>query len=667
MLADLARSGLTAADAKRMGLTPTPRGYKIPYHDIHGKDTGFYRERLLMAPEGLDALKLKPRKYSQPADTGVELYFSKAIKGWPAKLADPKVVRVFTEGEKKVEKANIEAIKAGFHEIVFIGLGGVAAWGDGQGNLLPEFDDACPEGSIAYICNDSDAATNVNIQKAQNALARRLVERGVQVFVCSMPAEGEAKIGLDDYLLGHPFEQLWREVIKPEGQQSYHGCAELLQFNEEVAYILDPGIVYIFAEHLKISPADFVNHAYSNRWFIMELTDEKGVKKNKKMKTAKEWIDWPQRLQLRGIEFSPGEPTITEEGKLNMWKGWPVEALEGDIQPYIDLVNHLFEHDAVADKLWFDQWCAYPIQRPGYKMPTAVAFWGAVHGSGKSLLGELLMACYGEHACELKDSDLRDDDNSWAENMQFAMGDDITEHDNRKLANKYKTLITQKRVRINVKYVKKFTTADHCNYYFSSNSPAAFFLEDGDRRFFIHHVKAGKLPKALEDRVIHWRDRENGIAHLLHHFKTRSLEGFNPTAAARMTKDKAHMTYAARSDLSAGIENFIGDHLIEHANGVEFGDLISAEEFVYKCVPPGDKPPAISTVGREFGRRPDILALEQVRMSNGKQIRLFAFRNIERWRKATPKQIREHYESTRKLNDPAIAAIKAGAKKLHDK
>jgi hypothetical protein len=100
---------------------------------------------------------------------------------------------------------------------------------------------------------------------------------------------------------------------------------------------------------------------------------------------------------------------------------------------------------------------------------------------------------------------------------------------------------------------------------------------------------------------------------------------------------------------------------------VEFGDLISAEEFVYKCVPPGDKPPAISTVGREFGRRPDILALEQVRMSNGKQIRLFAFRNIERWRKATPKQIREHYESTRKLNDPAIAAIKAGAKKLHDK
>ena len=62
MLADLARSGLTATDAKKAGYQPLTEdevfertgqrrlGYLIPYYDINGKDTGYWRVRFTTDP-----------------------------------------------------------------------------------------------------------------------------------------------------------------------------------------------------------------------------------------------------------------------------------------------------------------------------------------------------------------------------------------------------------------------------------------------------------------------------------------------------------------------------------------------------------------------------------------------------------------------------------------
>jgi len=62
MLDDLARSGLTAADAKKAGYKALTEeevfertgqrrlGYLIPYYDINGKDTGYWRVRFTTDP-----------------------------------------------------------------------------------------------------------------------------------------------------------------------------------------------------------------------------------------------------------------------------------------------------------------------------------------------------------------------------------------------------------------------------------------------------------------------------------------------------------------------------------------------------------------------------------------------------------------------------------------
>ena len=63
MLADLDRSGLTDGDAKKAGYKPLTEeevfertgqrrlGYLIPYYDINGKDTGYWRVRFTTKPK----------------------------------------------------------------------------------------------------------------------------------------------------------------------------------------------------------------------------------------------------------------------------------------------------------------------------------------------------------------------------------------------------------------------------------------------------------------------------------------------------------------------------------------------------------------------------------------------------------------------------------------
>ena len=126
MLADLAKSGLDAKDAERLGLqynaeykpakdASAVRAYAIPYFDLAGKYTQFFRIRLLdpWTPKG----EKKPRRYTQPPGMSPEFYLPPYFD-WRKVAKDPTIDIVFTEGEKKAAAL----CKLG---VPCIGLGGV--------------------------------------------------------------------------------------------------------------------------------------------------------------------------------------------------------------------------------------------------------------------------------------------------------------------------------------------------------------------------------------------------------------------------------------------------------------------------------------------------------------------------------------------------------------
>jgi hypothetical protein len=215
MLDDLARSGLTAEDAKRMRpeyknsyTYDDPRaGYLIPYFDFHGKPiatNAFNRFRFIELPrkckfQGQVITIGRDHKYSQPAGSGVRAYLPPNVD-WQNVLGDPSIHINFTEGEKKA----FAACKAGF---VTVGLGGV--WNSREkaqmpilekGPLLQELAQLA-RGRKITICFDSDRLTNKHIQQAEIALATLLREAGADVFIAMIPPNGEERVGMDDLLV----------------------------------------------------------------------------------------------------------------------------------------------------------------------------------------------------------------------------------------------------------------------------------------------------------------------------------------------------------------------------------------------------------------------------------------------------------------------------------
>ena len=132
MTEDLARSGLTVAHAKKLGFLFLPseetyeitgkyrvESYRIPYLDIDGEDTGFFRLRFRIPQLPPFKRKGKKTRYWQPKGSEPRAYFPHLGNfDWPNVANDPAVPLVITEGEKKAAAAVANGIAC-------IGLGGV--------------------------------------------------------------------------------------------------------------------------------------------------------------------------------------------------------------------------------------------------------------------------------------------------------------------------------------------------------------------------------------------------------------------------------------------------------------------------------------------------------------------------------------------------------------
>lgn len=667
MMAKLLTSDLSEADARLLKVKPftakecqalklpaTKAGFLIPYFDMRGKPLKFFRFRYMEDTRtGFQAATgKKPLRYAQPKNTPVEVYLPPNID-WPAVAADPEQQLLITEGELKAACA----CKNG---LACMGLGGVWSFQVKENGepLLPVFNEFAWEGRVVYICYDSDAATNPDVVAAELRLAHRLLALGANVFVARIPMpevglEGEQKalkLGLDDYVVKHgidAFNTVLADAIEFSSSKALH------DMNRLVVYVRDPGMIFDHTTRQRMSPAAFKEHAYSNKHYYEEKVTKTGTALVK-MATAKEWLEWEHRAEVPGMSFCPGEGPITESGRLNTWQGWGLpEPMEGDVHEWHRLLKHLFNGayctldngEEVSATHYFTQWCAYPLQHPGAKMHVAAAIWGPVHGSGKTLVGETLRRIYGnKHSSELKDANLEDDRFEWAENKQFVLADDITARGDRKFMRKLMTMVTQHSMYMNPKYIPAYTIEDCINYYFTSNDPDALFMDDQDRRFFVHEVTAGKFDY---HSYVQWMKSSSGPAALWHYLLAYDLTGFDPMAPAPTTQGKRAMISVGKSELGAWVQDFKANTDIILANAKLSGDIFSLKQLHMLFDPNSEKRTTANALGKEL-RRAGFAAPSTgnpLKDADGRSFYAYCVRNMEQWEHVTWKEACEHYQS----------------------
>ena len=654
-LAKLATSGLDEEDFKLLrfealpalataalhsSFKPTP-SLRITYWDPRDLDLPlsarpkwppFYRLRYLRA----EGDKKDDIRYTNEPLAGVVAYFPPSVD-WPEIILDADQTLIITEGELKAAKACREGCPA-------IGLGGV--WNFKSANLgvtfLPELELFNWIKRRVYIMYDSDIAVKTGVQDAMNALAEELAERGALPFVVYIPeGDGGKKQGLDDWCVNNPGLFLTELT---ERRQPMTQVRKLFELNQQLVYVRDKGIIVEQSSDNKMNSSQFKEVYQTTDYAELMITESGGVSL-KKAPVAMSWMKWPLRRDVNELTYRPGAQRFIGEGeprsKYNLWPGWGCQPIEGDVDPFLELVDHLFTGAEAEDKQWFLRWCAYPMQYPGTKLFSAAVIHGIKHGTGKSLLGYTLGRIYGQNFTEINQDSLHAGFNSWAEAKQLVMGDDVTGSNKRQDNDLLKKLITQRELRVNAKFMPEYTVPDCINYLFTSNHPDAFFLENDDRRFFIHEVHVGAKDEMFYLDYGLWLDT-TGPSALFHYLLTLDLGDFNPSAPARRTIAKDQMTADTRSDLGEWVHKLRQDpDMVLRVGEMAIpGDLFTSGELLGIYDPTDTRRVTANGLSRELRRAGVPRANQGLPLRGAKGIdRYYIVRNAERWLKAPPAEL----------------------------
>ena len=556
--ADLARSGIPAAAASYAGFAVVPSAralhadYEdapallIPYVDpwaggpvVYQNGSGakpFGRIRYLDgAPVRANSNPFKPAKvqrYAQPAGSGVHAYFP-AARGvaWAKIAADGAHPLLIVEGEKK-------ALSATLHGFATIGLGGVHNFYSG-GTLLPELERIIWKGRPVYICFDSDAAHNPQIQAAEAKLATELsMHRGAVLHLVRLPnlANGE-KQGVDDFLLLEGPDKFDKLLASAPRLRKID--AAVVALNQHVAWIEKEGCVYDLRSKEFIQKANFTNGSAFSALEIVTPTDKgTGVKR---ISVAEQWLKHPHAQRYDYVEFRPEDvsPVLhTQAGglALNMWTGW--DPRPGDVTPFLELTDFLFRDlDKAADlpvKL-----LAYKAQNPGQKVPLCLVLVGP-QGCGKSLWAECARDAFAPYTAEVPNSALGGQFNGWTERTLLAVVNEASGEILERHAPALRALISDKRVMLNEKFRVARQIDSYTQYIITSNDRGAGAYSADDRRMVVVSCPRKREP-AFYSRVAEWRNAGGGSA-LLHYLLTLELQGWEPPQQAPMTAEK-YMAY----------------------------------------------------------------------------------------------------------------------------
>lgn len=547
--------------------TKSADGFLIPYFNPDGTLQQFARMRQLAEPLPLDK-RGKPIRYRQPTDTNPSIYLPPVNDcDWSAIMQDSNIPVCITEGELKSASVCYNT------DYPCIGLGGVWMWRSAKHRvpLLPSLEAFRWQGRDVYIVYDSDAEDNIDVRRAEAALAKILAMRGANVFICRLPPmEGGGKCGADDFIVNYGGAS-WPSVI--EKAEPYNGNESLYAINDCAVYCRNPSMVVVLRQDgqdifQEMGTRVFEHERFSNlRHVVMEETAD-GRIKSKEVSSARAWMEWPGRLEVNGVAFEPGKerfldvsrPAAPNYRKLNAWNSWGAEPQAGSLGPWQRLLDHIFGADTVARE-YFLRWAAFPLQNPGAKMYAATLLWSVRHGTGKSWLAKMIRELYGEHGRLVADDKLFASFNYWAHRAQFVVIDEIAKQlDYGKTSERLKRLITQDRLTVHLKYLPEIEYRDCVNYFFTSNDPDCIRLEDGDRRFFIHEVLAESLPQWQVEELKEWWDEGTGREALMHHLRNEvDCTGFTENTRPPLTAAKENMIEISKSDLDLWVRQLCED------------------------------------------------------------------------------------------------------------
>lgn len=271
-------------------------------------------------------------------------------------------------------------------------------------------------------------------------------------------------------------------------------------------------------------------------------------------------LENPRLIKVIAFTYQPGvpEPLIIDgSGRqlLNLWRPSSVAPTPGDASIFIDHLRYLCpteeEFELLADCL------AFMIQFPGEKLKFAPVLVG-MQGTGKSAVASIMCRLLGEHnTTTASTSEIRSDFNEWVAEKQLVVVEEIMALGRIEVMNNLKPLITERRISVNIKHVRRYEIENKANFIFLTNHTDALRLEDDDRRYFV--IASSKPPMGKDYYKAFFSWAENNLGVILHWLQTRDLSQFNPNERPPLTAGKREMIELGRDPRQRLIEQMVAD------------------------------------------------------------------------------------------------------------
>tara|TARA_R100001443_G_scaffold108702_3_gene119512 strand:+ start:674 stop:2941 length:2268 start_codon:yes stop_codon:yes gene_type:complete len=288
------------------------------------------------------------------------------------------------------------------------------------------------------------------------------------------------------------------------------------------------------------------------------------------------WLEHEERKTYpAGLAFSPDGESINQ---YNLWRGWSVEPVQGDVQPWIDFITDVIADGNVANANWIIAWCAQMVQQPQIKIGIGLVLRG-LKGTGKTKFAELLGWLVKSHFTSASKAEhITGNFNKHLQETLLLCGEEAYWAGAKAAESALKDLLTASQIFVEKKGVDGYMAPNYTRIVFTSNDDFVVPATLDERRFAVFDISASrKEDSRYFESLDSWFHNGGGGA-LLYYLKHFDLTTVNVRKAPQtdaLDEQKLENLNGVDSWLLASLQNAeFREHKIA-GESLQFGEEVS--------------------------------------------------------------------------------------------
>ena len=248
----------------------------------------------------------------------------------------------------------------------------------------------------------------------------------------------------------------------------------------------------------------------------------------KPVKLGKFWLEHPNRRQYAGVSFVPNGPDILPGNIKNLWLGFAVQPKEGDCNLILKHILEVLANGDVALANYILNYLAWTVQNPDKQAEVVLIFKGS-EGTGKGLLGRLIMDLFGSASMHISSSrHLVGNFNAHLDCTVVLFADEAFWAGDKAARGAFFALITEPYITVERKGIDAKQVINRLHIIMATNEDWVVPAEYDSRRYAVFEVSDKHKQKAEYFKPIYEQIDQGGREAFLFDMLHRDIGDFHP-------------------------------------------------------------------------------------------------------------------------------------------